>query len=555
MKKALFFTLGISLLLTPLFTFAHGSSYLEFNPDRSNSIKVVDVATPSQVFFAQNDFLGGFDIWVANPGSSGTATFALLNEQGIVLTSKTVTIPTIALTSSGTKFHVDLNSQLPVLADEKYSIRLTTSMSELRLYYSDRIQIVSHNTPFVSEYMIGVAKLGAEEQYFSFKYALHETNESSAPIISNIGWTVISETQMKISFNTNEAVDYRLEYGPDGEGYAQSTNFLGGYEFCTEGLNICDIIIPVTSDTTYQYRLTVKDIWNNQSQSTGTFSSGQGQTPVPTTIQPDQPPVISNLRVAEVTNNSVGIAWTTNEISSSYLLISFSTDLITITAESDPTFELEHFLGTDPVLGSGVTYIATIRALDLSNNETKATLNFTTLSIQPSPSPSPSQTPLPPPLPTTPSPTVSGSPASLPSTTLTPQPSGITTSSSPSGDGGGTGTVQWNPPAGGEPNDGYRVDVFDKDGKLIKTVFAPSGSHNVEIPELADGEYDVIVYTNDEGVFKKVEKPAKLSIGEPSFTERLISFWPYLTVVVVLGGVLYWLMKRRSSQVHQSPVS
>ena len=74
------------------FVFAHGTNYLEFNPDQSSSLKVVDVATPSQVFFAQNDFLGGLDIWVANPGSAGTATFALLNAGGSVLSSKNVSI-------------------------------------------------------------------------------------------------------------------------------------------------------------------------------------------------------------------------------------------------------------------------------------------------------------------------------------------------------------------------------------------------------------------------------------------------------------------------------
>src|SRR3989344_8126010 len=146
MRRHLLYVIFL-LGLVPFFSSAHGDKYLEFNPDKSSSLKDADVATPSQIFFAQSDFLGGFDLWLANPGSAGTATFALVNEQGIVLTTKTVTVPTTAITSSGTKFHVDFNSQLPVLANDKYGIRLTTSMSELRLYYSDRVQVVSHNAP------------------------------------------------------------------------------------------------------------------------------------------------------------------------------------------------------------------------------------------------------------------------------------------------------------------------------------------------------------------------------------------------------------------------
>ncbi len=553
----------ILFLFFPLVVFAHGDKYLELNPDRSNSLKDADVAIPSQIFFAQNDFLGGFDLWLANLAAAGIATFSLINEQGIVLTTKTAIIPTIALTSSGTKFHVDFNSQFPVLADNKYSIQIATSMPELRLYYTDRVQVISHNAPPVSEYLTGVARLGAEEQLFSFKYALYETNETSAPILSNIGWTVVSATQMKIDFNANEAVDYRIEYGPSGPpagGYTQSTNFLGDYEFCTEGISNCDVTIPVFSDATYQYLLTAKDYWGNQSQATGTFTSGQAQIPSPTPTPTDQPPIISNFRVAEAANNSVGIAWTTNEISNSNLLISFSSDLISITAVSDPTFELEHFLETDPVLSPGTAYLATIRSSDMGANESKASLSFTTLSgptPTPMPSPTTSSTPPPPPIPSTSSgPTpLASAPLSSPITPLTsseasspatsnPQP-GVTTSPI----SGGTGTVNWSVPSGGEPSDGYRVDVFDKEGNLVKTIFVPSGSHQVEVTDLEKEGYSVIVYENEGGVFKKLDKPKELKPEEP-FVKRLLDLWPYLLVPVVLLVVFLWLKRIKIKNVN-----
>lgn len=566
------------MLLAPFFVFAHGTNYLEFNPDSFQSLKVIDVATPSQVFFAQNDFLGSFDLWLANSGSSGTATFALLNEQGSILTSKTITIPYIAETSSGTKFHVDFNSQLAVLANDKYSIRVTSSMPELRLYYSNRVGLISHNAPFVSPYITGVAKLGSEEQTFSFKYALYETSESSAPIISNVVWTIVSGTQMRIDFNANEPVDYKIDYGPSGQGYTQSTSFMGGYQFCAEGIAFCSINISVSPNTTYQYLLTVKDSWGNQSQSSGTFTSGQeGQTPPPTptpsassgpsptasatptgsvtptptstasptgspTPSPGQdkiPPVISNLRIVSVTNYSVKVAWTTDEVANSHILISTPT-LITITDTSDPTMELEHLLEVNSKLSPDTHYVATITSIDQGSNSAKSSINFTTLKTAiPAPSPQsspPSQQPAP------------------PSGQTGQQQSGVSATSTASGSGSNIGLVQWGTLLGEEPSDGYRIDVFDKDGKLVKTLLVAKNFNSAEIPDLADGEYSVVVYANDNGVFEKIDQPVQLKAGEKPFLKRLLGFWWALIPPIAGLGYMLWrnLMSRSS---HVQPVN
>ena len=556
MKKLFIFS--IILAFTPLFVYAHGGKYLEFNPDATSSLKVSEVETPTQTFFAQNDFLGGFDIWVANPGSSGTATFALLNEQGSVISTKTVSIATIAEIANGTKLHVDFSSQLAVLSSSKYSIRITISMPELRLYYSDRIKVISHNAPFVSEYITGVGKLGSEEQTFSFKYALYETTESSAPIISNILWTVISTDEMEINFNANEPIDYRIEYGLSGQGYSQSTSFLGDYRFCTPGIFNCNINIPVSPNTTYQYRLTVKDSWGNQSQATGIFESGVAQTPAPTatpvvtasptptpsvtpvssgTITPTPlsditPPIISNLRVVEVTNNSVDIAWTTNEAANSYLGIAQGDYLIT--AKSDAMFELEHLLRTGLTLSINAPYLARVNSYDLANNLAGASISFRTLGVVP-----------------TPVPTLLGS-------TPTPQQPSPTVSVTNNPSGAGAGIVQWGTPPSGEPSDGYRIDVFNKDGSLNKTVYVPQGSHNIQVPSLNDGEYTVIVYSNNDGVFEKVDKPAVLKVGaEGTFVSRLLKLWPYFVLVggLIAGFMIWRMLKKKPSQVPKIPVT
>lgn len=590
MKYFLFLGVLIWFLIAPLFVFAHGTKYLEFNPDNSSWLKVSDVVTPAQVFFAQSDFLGGIDLWVANSGLNGTATFDLLNDQGAVIRSQIITIPTIAETSNGTKFHIDFNSQTAVASDKKYSIRVTSTMPELLLYYSDRVQLVAHNAPFVSEYVAGVGKLGPEEQAFSFKYALYETVESSVPVVSNIVWTGISPTQMHLNFNANEPVDYKIEYGPassvggpSGQGYSQSTNFTGGYHFCTPGIAICSLNIIVVPATTYQYRLTVKDSWGNQNQTVGNFTSSQDLTPKstsspgvsagtavpsptttltvtaspllsPTPISLDNiPPVISSLKVVSTTDKSVNVAWSTDEAANSHLLIS-TPFFISITDTSDSTMELEHLLKINDGLSPNTPYVATVTSIDSDSNASRASISFITLPFVSAPKPAPDSINLP-----QANPVGQSSGSSTPSNDLvgqasspqaSPPSSKVITSSS----GSGAGFIQWMTPVSGEPSGGYRIDIFDKTNDLKKTILVPSGSNSTDVSGLEDGEYSVIVYTDNDNVFEKIDKPAKLKVGD-SFWRRLISFWPYFLVVFALIGFFVWFRKRQASQKTSRVVS
>ena len=549
MKKLLLIIIG---LFIPLFVLAHGSGYLEFNPDyfKTKSLSVSIVGTIYQIFLPSNEFLGGVDFWFDNAGSSGIASFELRDQNSNLVTSRSITIPHINPVSGGQRVHIDFNSQVSVIGNNAYKIRISSNLPQLQIYYSDRIKFLGHNEPRVSDYINGAAEINGEEQQFSFKYTLYETSEASAPIISNIAWSVISANEMKVDFSVNEPVDYRIEYGVNGQGYTQTTDFIGDYQFCASGILSCSISIPVSANTNYQYRLTAKDSWSNQSQATGTFMSGESQTPVPTvtpvtsisstpvpSVTPTPlidsvPQVISNLRIVNLTNNSVDVAWTTDEVANSYLVISFTSDLLTIAAASDPTFELEHLLKIGPSLNPQAPYLARIISRDLSDNPSMASISFTTLSVGPTPA-------------TTPSPSV---PPPLPSQTpiQTPLPTNIVVTSS--GDGTGGGAVQWNLPISGEPSDGYRVDVFDKDGKLVKTVLVKDGSRKADIPELQDGDR-IIVYTNNNGVFEKIDKPIELG-AEDTFSQRLLALWPYLLIPIALGGILWWLQRRKVKNVN-----
>ena len=428
--------------------------------------------------------------------------------------------------------------------------------------------MVSYNAPFISEYITGVGKLGAEEQTFSFKYALYEGVETSVPVISNVVWTALSGNEMKVEFNVNEPVDYRVEYSITGAGYLYSTNFSGGYTFCTVGVAKCSLVIPVYPNTEYQYILTVKDSWNNQSQFGGSFISGQiptGPSPAgspassPTTsismtpivtaspspsptgsgLLDIDPPIISNLRVVEKTDRSMDIAWTTDEAASSRLLISFTTELYTIAEVFDSAFELEHLLKTGPTLDPGITYLATITSRDMADNVATASINFTTFpraSVSPSPEVAP------------PVPAQSGDTSQPPSQS---QESLITATSSPSLFGQNLVFVEWQDGysgSGGESGSGYRVDIFDESGNLVETVSVSRNFSKTEVKNIPGGNYSVIVYKkNDNGTFEKIDRPAKLAIARESFVERLRSVLPYL--IAVLGALIFlaWRLFRKKT--------
>lgn len=540
--------------LIPIAGLTHGTPFFEFNPDSyaTSALNVSSFQTPAEVFIPQNDFLNGFDFWIANPSSSGPAVFQLLDENSQIISSKAVTIPIMGEIDGGTRFHVDLSSQVPVVNNKKYTLKVISSLPTLKLYYSNRIKFLPHNAPYVSEYFQGVALLGNEIKDFSFKFALYEGQEPKVPVISNVSAAAINSGQVKINFNASEPVDYKINYQAQGQTQTQTTNFTGSYEFCTQGVNICSLVVDVVQNQTYDYTLTVKDEWGNQSQFVGVFASvfSLNITPSPTsaisasatpTAEPNAdttPPVISNLRAVSINPNSADFAWDTDEAADSFLLISYSVNLITIAAANDITQELAHYLQTGPTLNPNTIYFATITSHDLANNTASATLSFTTpkLSANVTPSPLP---------PATPFPSVSGQPAVTSNVEALP-PLNVSSTGNPN-----SISVAWNPPSGGEPADGYRIDIFSQKGTPEHKILASPGTHKTIIDNVVDGVHNIIVYANNSGVNEKIAKPGQVVIGKKSTLERIISSIPYLVgglaIIIFLTALILKFLKKRKA--------
>lgn len=501
------------------------AAYFEFHPDYAQSLLVASSDTVFEVFLPLNEYLAGFDFWVSTAGQTGDATFTLLDPSGAELASRTVPVPAIADSAGGTRLHIDLPSQLAVTGNSAYSIRISTAMPTLRLYYANQNRLLAHNASPAASYSGGLARIGSQDEQFSFTFALYENAETAAPVLSNVSVSQPAVGQTTLSFNANEPVDWKVTYN------TSVLDWTGSYSSCQPQIQTCTVSLPVSPGTDYTYTLAVRDSWGNHSGVSGTFTSlGYGQTPVPTASvagspapspsgapitapTPDTTPLsITGLRIAGLAARSAGFAWTTNKAANATVVVQLTPVLITAGGNSDGTLELEHLI-TVGTLTPDTYYQATVTSVDGAGLRATATATFLTPKETPAspPSSNPSPTPAP-----------SGGPSAPPPLA---QP----------GSGAGPPGVQWSPPAGGEPKDGYRVDVFDSQNKLIKTITIPAGTHTATLTGLVQGQHRVIVYAKHDGVYEKVAAPTTITVRTKPPAERLALAAPYILGALVLA--------------------
>ncbi|MEK7554449.1 MAG: fibronectin type III domain-containing protein [Patescibacteria group bacterium] len=280
MKRILSLLIFVLFITTTWTVFAHGTTYFEFAPDTEKSLHTALFQTPSQPFFAPNDFLDGFDVWFANTGAAGSATFSLRDDQNVLLSSRTVTVPGTPPVYSGTKLHVDFASPIPVSSTKLYKMRVTTSLPNFSLYYADQFQILAHNAQSNAYYSVETALLGSAPQNFAFKFALSESTESVPPQISNASTTVLSPQSVEFSFHANEPVDYRVDLFPSG-GSPVSGAYTGTFRTCFTTSDPCAFTASVLENTSYQSTLFAKDEWGNIASLSHAFTTPGNSIPPP----------------------------------------------------------------------------------------------------------------------------------------------------------------------------------------------------------------------------------------------------------------------------------
>jgi hypothetical protein len=190
--------------------------------------------------------------------------------------------------------------------------------------------------------------------------------------------------------------------------------------------------------------------------------------------------------------------------------------LITVGGNSDATLELEHFV-TVGGLTADTYYAVRITSTDIWGNVASTSLTVLTPKETSAPDPTP---------PTTAQPQVSPTP--------TPTVGPITAT----GEAGAT-EVAWTAPSTTEP-EYYRIDVFDAQQHLVKSITVPKGTASARIEGLAEGDHRIVVYAQHDGVYEKVSAPATTSVRRVSLLERIALYAP-MSIAIALGIVVLGL--------------
>jgi len=328
--------------------------------------------------------------------------------------------------------------------------------------------------------------------------------------------------------NSGETYSIKIDSSLFGFGiyYADRITFLEhNREFTSQYVNGVAKLGQVQQPFTFKFALRSEEI----NGITNVSADGFIATPTSTA----QAVSISNARVAEVTDTTVTLAWTTNIAADSRASLRTQLNPLYVVATGyDPTYELEHTIVIGGLIPN-VNYFADVFSTQGSELVlTTYTIGFKTLSAPTTPTTPPTTpanptTPTTPPTPSTPSTPATPSTPSTPATPPTPStpntPTTPTNTQSPSdgtpgtsgsnetsginitGAVGGAGAdIQWPVGQNGEPTNGYRVDVFDYQHNLVSQFMAPAGTHSGSVKNLAGGSHTVIVYANNDGVFTKV---------------------------------------------------
>ena len=180
-----------------------------------------------------------------------------------------------------------------------------------------------------------------------------------------------------------------------------------------------------------------------------------------------------------------------------------------------------HTLSTGSGITAGSNYYATIVSRDVGGAMAAQVIPFTSGTVV-----SPVETPV--------------TPTASPATTLQ-----VSVSSEQ-----GSASIAWDVPGGGEPSNGYRIDIIDEYGNLVETRIVPAGTHSIDIAGLVSGDHQVIVYGDDGEVLEKIAEPAVVSVrkrAEPIDTYELIKkpivYIPFIGFIMLVAG-LYWYSRK-----------
>ena len=545
---------ALIFIFAPLLTSAAELKYFEFAPDTANTININSNGA-YQPFYPQNDFISGLDVWIINPGAAGTASFGLRDGSDNLLTSKTISVPSVASTWSGYLLHINFPESIQVESSALYKIRMISSLPDLKFFYGNKTQLLLHNAYPAPEKLLLPAKINDLDQNFFFKIALYEDGDTLSPVISNANLISINNTSARLEFNANEPLDYKITFTSQINGSSQIKDFGNAYEFCNVEIINCGSTFNVEPGAGYNYQIIGRDANANETIITGAVNAAvnpSNNNPPPNNSGIS--PILSNVRISYLSPHSITINWQTDKAANSNLAISLDSAGNRIVASAiDPTYELIHNLSSGNVLLPETQYFGALSSADPQGNAATQILSFTTQAQAPaSTSTPPSETPTIPPTEQS-NPPVNQNPLPMSSSTINLPPASQNNGSSNLPEAiitispqGNTIIIEWLAPLNGEPKDGYQIDIFRaSDYTLERRIKVPAGTHRAEIEGLLPGNYYTMVYGNNSGILEKIAKATLIQIatGQVTFYKKPI-FYVIIIVIAIIAALLAFYFVR-----------
>lgn len=190
-----------------------------------------------------------------------------------------------------------------------------------------------------------------------------EEEDTTPPAISNVQISNITETSATITWNTDEPSDSTVNYG--------TTTSLGSTESdgtltTSHSVTLNGLTANTEANTTYFFEVQSTDASNNEA------TDDNGGNYYQFTTTDDTAPIISNVQVTNITENSATISWTTDEASDS--TVNFGTSTSLGETESDGTMTTNHSINITGLAAlaeaqTNTTYFFEVRSEDASGNE------------------------------------------------------------------------------------------------------------------------------------------------------------------------------------------
>lgn len=207
-------------------------------------------------------------------------------------------------------------------------------------------------------------------QYYSFTTSIDIT----APVISNLVVTSITDDTALIRWSTNEMANSTVLYG-------LASSSLELTETDAEN-NVSHSILLSGLDNQTRYYLKVRSIdpYSNGSESEVIdFTTLKNQIDEP---DPDQaPPAISDLTVTNISDDSAVVRWKTDEAADSRVNYGLSGDNLPL-SETDADDNISHAIALNNLSASTRYYLQVASADGSSNTSTSQVIDFATLKTQ-----------------------------------------------------------------------------------------------------------------------------------------------------------------------------